>query len=78
MPPRGEGPPASAGPAEDGNTWPGDAIEVGRILGAWGIKGGIKVLPFAADPQALFAAQRWYLRPAASAKPPAAARPAAA
>ena len=66
-------------PQED-LSWPDDAIEVGRILGAWGIKGGIKVLPFAADPQALFSAKRWFLKPAESAKPPAAdapARPAA-
>ena len=59
-------------PQED-LTWPEDAIEVGRILGAWGIKGGIKVLPFASDPQALFSAKRWFLKPAESAKPPAAA-----
>jgi 16S rRNA processing protein RimM len=62
----------AAAPQED-LTWPEDAIEVGRILGAWGIKGGIKVLPFAADPQALFSAKRWFLKPADSAKPPAAA-----
>ena len=54
-------------------SWPEDAIEVGRILGAWGIKGGIKVLPFAADPQALFSAKVWFLKPAESAKPPSAA-----
>ena len=54
-------------------SWPEDAIEVGRILGAWGIKGGIKVLPFAADPQALFSAKRWFLKPAESVKPPAVA-----
>ena len=54
-------------------SWPDDAIEVGRILGAWGIKGGIKVLPFAADPQALFSAKVWFLKPAESAKPPSAA-----
>jgi 16S rRNA processing protein RimM len=62
-------------PQED-LAWPEDAIEVGRILGAWGIKGGIKVLPFASDPQALFSATRWFLKPAESAKPPAAAAPA--
>jgi 16S rRNA processing protein RimM len=56
-------------------SWPEDAVEVGRILGAWGIKGGIKVAPFAADPQALFSAKRWFLKPAESAKPPS-ARPA--
>jgi 16S rRNA processing protein RimM len=59
--------------------WPEDAVEVGRILGAWGIKGGIKVAPFAADPQALFSAKRWFLKPAETARPPsAAARPAPA
>jgi 16S rRNA processing protein RimM len=56
-------------------SWPEDAIEVGRILGAWGIKGGIKVLPFAADPQALFSAKVWFLKPPESAKPPSAAAP---
>src|ERR1700741_3917895 len=54
-------------------SWPDDAIEVGRILGAWGIKGGIKVLPFAADPQALFSAKVWFLKPAESLKKPSAA-----
>jgi len=54
-------------------SWPEDAIEVGRILGAWGIKGGIKVLPFAADPQALFSARRWFLKPAEASKKPSAA-----
>ena len=42
---------------------PQDAIEVGRVLGAWGIKGGIKVRPFAADPQALFSSKRWFVQP---------------
>ena len=65
----------AAAPQED-LSWPEDAIEVGRILGAWGIKGGIKVLPFAADPQALVSAKRWFLKPAESAKPSAAAAPA--
>jgi len=41
---------------------PADAIEVGRIIGAWGVKGAIKVKPFAADPQALFSTKRWYLK----------------
>ena len=43
--------------------WPGDAIEVGRIVDAWGLKGWIKVQPFAADPQALFSSRRWFLLP---------------
>ena len=42
-------------------TLPEDAVEVGRVMGAWGIKGGLKVKPFAADPQALFSTKRWYL-----------------
>lgn len=42
---------------------PEDAVEVGRVLGAWGIKGGIKVKPFSADPQALFSSKRWFLKP---------------
>jgi 16S rRNA processing protein RimM len=57
---------------------PEDAVEVGRILGAWGIKGGIKVMPFASDPQALFASRRWFLKPAETNRPPApAGQPAA-
>ncbi len=43
--------------------FPADAVEVGRIVGAWGIKGWFKVQPFATDPQALFSSKRWYLRP---------------
>ncbi len=42
---------------------PADAVEVGRILDAWGIKGWFKVLPFSADPEALFSSKRWYLLP---------------
>ena len=43
---------------------PADAIEVGRIADAWGIKGWFKVLPYSADPEALFSSKRWYLMPA--------------
>ena len=46
--------------------WPDDAVEVGCIIDAWGIKGWIKVQPYASDPQALFATKRWFLRPAAT------------
>jgi 16S rRNA processing protein RimM len=49
--------------AVEGDGLPADAVEVGRVLGAWGIKGWIKVLPFATDPQALFSTKRWHLRP---------------
>ena len=54
--------------------FPADAVEVGRVLGAWGIKGWMKVQPFADDPQALFSSKRWYLRaaegPAVATPPP--------
>lgn len=43
--------------------WPEDAVEVGRIVDAWGIKGWLKVQPFASDPQALFSSRRWFVRP---------------
>ena len=56
---------------------PADAIEVGRIIGAWGVQGGLKIKPISADPQALFASKRWYLQP--SDKPrPAGVKPGAA
>lgn len=56
--------PSAADPA-----WPDDAVEVGRIIDAWGVKGWIKVLPFASDPQALFSSRRWFLRPAEQGRP---------
>jgi 16S rRNA processing protein RimM len=49
---------------DDGVVWPEDAVEVGRVVDAWGVKGGIKVLPFSSDPQALFCTKKWFLRPA--------------
>ncbi len=49
--------------------WPDDAVEVGRIAGAWGVKGWIKVQPFAADPQALFSSKRWFLKPPEEPRP---------
>lgn len=42
---------------------PADAIEVGRIADAWGIKGWFKVLPHSASPEALFSSKRWYVLP---------------
>ncbi|MFN9709445.1 MAG: ribosome maturation factor RimM [Burkholderiales bacterium] len=43
--------------------WPDDAIEVGKVVDAWGIQGALKVKPFATEPQALFASKRWFLLP---------------
>jgi 16S rRNA processing protein RimM len=42
---------------------PPDAIEVGRIADAWGIKGWFKVIPYSASPEALFSSKRWFLLP---------------
>ena len=42
---------------------PADAIEVARIADAWGIRGWFKVLPYSADPEALFSSKRWFLLP---------------
>jgi 16S rRNA processing protein RimM len=65
--------------AGDTPAWPDDAIEVGRIVDAWGVKGWIKVQPFAADPQALLSSRRWFLKPpelpVASRRPGAASLP---
>jgi len=40
--------------------WPDDAVEVAVVTGAWGLKGGIRLKAFSADPQALFSTRRWY------------------
>ncbi len=50
--------------------WPDDAVEVGCIVDAWGIKGWIKIQPYAADPQALLASRCWFLKPPANALGP--------
>jgi 16S rRNA processing protein RimM len=63
----------------DRPAFPDDAVEVGRILDAWGVRGGFKVQAFSADPQALFSSRRWFLKPAEAVAGPAAParRPAA-
>jgi 16S rRNA processing protein RimM len=62
-------------PPDEAPAFPHDAVEVGRVVDAWGVKGWIKVQPFAVDPQALFSSRRWFLKPA---EPVAPRRPAAA
>jgi 16S rRNA processing protein RimM len=54
-------------------TWPDDALEVGRIGEAWGLKGGFRVLAYADPPEALLAASRWHLQPAEPPRRPAGA-----
>lgn len=51
-------------PGLDPAELPADAVEVGRIADAWGIKGWFKVLPHSASPEALFSSKRWYVQPA--------------
>ncbi len=60
---------------DDTPAFPEDAIEVGRVLGAWGVKGWIRVQPFSSDPKALFSSRRWFVRPpeVAGPRPPGAA-----
>jgi len=50
---------------------PADAIEVGRIADAWGIKGWFKVLAYSASPEALFSSKRWFIQSPAAAGPEA-------
>ncbi|MDP1998432.1 MAG: ribosome maturation factor RimM [Rhodoferax sp.] len=42
---------------------PADAVEVGRISDAWGVKGWFKVMPYSADSGALFSSKSWFLLP---------------
>jgi len=43
-------------------SWPDDLQVVGRILDAWGIKGGLKVQAYSSEADAIFSAKRWYLK----------------
>lgn len=45
-----------------GAAWPEDALEVGRIGDAWGLKGWFWVLSYATPPEALLASRRWHLQ----------------
>lgn len=66
----------AAHPSPADPAWPEDAVEVGRILDAWGVKGWIKVQSYSSDPQALFSSRRWFLQPAENRPPvPGAACP---
>lgn len=61
--PTGAGSQNPVAPDPDEYTRPADAIEVARVLGAWGVKGGIKLKAFSSDPQALFSSKRWFVEP---------------
>ncbi|WP_455554432.1 ribosome maturation factor RimM [Comamonas sp.] len=51
-------------PELESTVLPADAVEVGRIADAWGVKGWFKVIAYSADPEALFTAKQWFLLPA--------------
>ena len=51
-------------PELESTVLPEDAVEVGRIADAWGVKGWFKVIAYSADPEALFTAKQWFLLPA--------------
>ena len=40
---------------------PGDVIELGSVRGAYGLKGWVRITPFAADGNVLEAVRRWWL-----------------
>lgn len=44
-------------------TLPADAVEVGRVQEAWGIKGWVRLHPYSTGADVLQGAQRWYLCP---------------
>ena len=50
-------------PGLEASELPKDAVEVGRIADAWGIKGWFKVTSFSADAGALFSSKTWFLVP---------------
>lgn len=59
---RGAAGAASSAPGLTPTSLPEDAVEVGRVLDAWGVKGWLKILPHSASPEALFNAKTWFLQ----------------
>jgi 16S rRNA processing protein RimM len=43
---------------------------VARVLGAWGVKGALKLKPLSSQPEALFSSKRWWVEPGDSLAPP--------
>ena len=52
----------SNGPFE-ASPLPADAVELGRFLDAWGVKGWVHIQPHSADTRALFESPEWFLLP---------------
>jgi 16S rRNA processing protein RimM len=42
--------------------WPQDAVEVARIMEAWGLQGALKVTPFSSSADAILSATYWYVQ----------------
>ena len=59
-------------PRPDGARMPADAVEVGRIIGSWGLKGEIRVKPFSSDAEVLFTSTQWFLQANDQPRPPGA------
>ncbi len=55
--------PASSCSPFEPSSLPDDAVELGRFLDAWGIKGWVRIQPHSADTTALFQCSDWYLLP---------------
>jgi 16S rRNA processing protein RimM len=66
--------PAAAPPAGEAASLPPDAVLVASVVGAFGVRGEVRVRPFSADPQALFSSRRWFLDAPGEGVAPAAAR----
>lgn len=49
-------------------TTPADLVELGAVRGAYGLKGWVRITPFAADGVVLESVRRWWLRQSAAAK----------
>jgi 16S rRNA processing protein RimM len=64
--------PASAVPGAPDGRMPADAVEVGCVIGPWGVKGEIRIKPFSSDAQVLFTATHWFLRASDQPRPPGA------
>jgi 16S rRNA processing protein RimM len=67
-------PPAAplSAPGASAAGMPADAVEVGRIIGPWGVKGEIRVKPFSADAGVLFSSTQWFLQANDQPRPPGA------
>lgn len=42
---------------------PADAVELGRLGEAWGVKGWLRLHPYSADPEVLLSVSHWWLQP---------------